>query len=141
MYVDQTPVCQKFIESPSLPSSLPPCLFPFSILLSSSNHPSVPPFPRKPQADLAQHTRQAEQLHHQVADLQQQVRQLSTAVEEGNAGRKEAEHQLERSEKERNHWQQKSLQQDMVLQTTRQVHCMRMYMYMCIYILLIYMNL
>ena len=57
-----------------------------------------------------------------MADLQQQVRQLSTVVEEGNAGRKEAEHQLKRSERERNRWQQKSVQQDVMLQTTRQVH-------------------
>jgi predicted RNase H-like nuclease (RuvC/YqgF family) len=72
---------------------------------------------RKKDADLAQHTHQVEQLHCEVADLQQQVRQHSA---EGNAGRKEAERLLERSEKERNYWQQKSVQQDMVLQTTRQ---------------------
>ena len=73
------------------------------------------------QAELAQHSEQVKKLHSEVEGLQRQVSELSSAVEEGGAKRAELQQSLEKSEKECNHWKQKSVQQDMVLQTARGV--------------------
>ena len=85
------------------------------------------------QAELAQHSEQVKQLH---SEVEGQVSELSSAVEEGGAKRAELQQSLQRYEKECNHWKQKSVQQDMVLQTARGVlsiichNVMYIYMYM-----------
>ena len=84
--------------------------------------PSFLPLPLTMQADLEQQKQQVEQLQHEVDGLKKKVTELSSAVHDGAASRAEVESSLDKTLKERNHWQQKSVQQDMVLQTTRQVH-------------------
>lgn len=88
------------------------------------------------QADLEQQKQQVEQLQHEVDTLKKKVTELSSAVHDGAVGRAEVESSLEKTLKEKNHWQQKSVQQDMVLQTTRQVYT---YMYTCTRPYMVYM--
>ena len=74
------------------------------------------------QADLEQQKQLVEQLQHEVDALKKKVTELSSAVHDGAVSRGEVESTLKKTLKEKNHWQQKSVQQDMVLQTTQQVH-------------------
>ena len=73
------------------------------------------------QADLELQKQQVEQLQHEVDGLKKKVTELSSAVHDGAASRAEVESSLDKTLKEKMHWQQKSVQQDMVLQTKRQV--------------------
>ena len=58
-----------------------------------------------------------EKLRREVEDLGKQVTQLK----EGETRASEVEQALHKSEKELCHWKQKSVQQDMVMQTRNQV--------------------
>ena len=65
-----------------------------------------------------------------MGELRKQLTQQTAAVEEGKTKRSEVEQALQVSEKECNHWKQKSMQQDMVLQTKTQVSalfCLQFY--------------
>ena len=59
-----------------------------------------------------------EQLKGEMGDLRREMAQLV----EGEARRSELEQTLQKSQSQLNHWKQKSVQQDMVLQTNTQVH-------------------
>lgn len=69
------------------------------------------------QAELSQKGQEVEKLRREVEDLGKQVTQLK----EGEARASEVEQALQKSEMELNHWKQKSVQQDMVMQTRTQV--------------------
>ena len=73
------------------------------------------------QADLAHRNRQVEQLSHKVADYNEAMSKLRADLDSGVTWKTELESSLDRTTKEKSHWQQKSVQQDMVIQTTRQV--------------------
>ena len=73
------------------------------------------------QADLAHRNRQVEQLSHKVADHNEAMSKLRADLDSGVARKTGLESSLDRTTKEKSHWQQKSVQQDMVIQTTRQV--------------------
>ena len=73
------------------------------------------------QADLAHRNQQVDQLSHKVADYNEAISKLRADLDSEVTRKTELESSLDRTTKEKNHWQQKSVQQDMVIQTTRQV--------------------
>ena len=73
------------------------------------------------QTDLAQRREEKERLSRQVDDLQCQVTELTRGVEEGKTSRTQLQQLLEKTDKECNHWKQKSVQQGIVIQSTQQV--------------------
>ena len=102
----------------------PPLLFPalstrVALPCSLCSHVSLPCLHM--QADLAHRNQQVEQLSHKVADHNEVMSKLRADLDSEVARKTELEGSLDRTTKEKNHWQQKSVQQDMVIQTTRQV--------------------